>query len=37
MEKKHEIKRHYLGPESGMKDEMQILNRTLRWTKESIT
>ena len=37
MEQKYEIKAHYLGPESGMKDEIQILNRTLRWTKEGIT
>ena len=37
MEQKYEIKAHHLGPESGMKDEVQILNRTLRWTKEGIT
>ena len=37
LEQKYEIKAHYLGPESGMKDEIQILNRTLRWTKEGIT
>ena len=37
MEQKYEIKAHYLGPESGMEDELQILNRTLRWTKEGIT
>ena len=36
-EQKYEIKAHYLGPESGMEDEIQILNRTLRWTKEGIT
>ena len=34
---KEEIKAHYLGPESGMKDEIQILNRTMRWTKEAVT
>ena len=37
MEQKYEIKAHYLGPESGMKDEIQILNRKLRWTKDGIT
>ena len=37
MEQTYEIKAHYLGPVSGMKDEVQILNRTLRWTKEGIT
>ena len=37
MEQKYEIEAHYFGPESGMKDEIQILNRTLRWTKEGIT
>ena len=37
MGKKYEIKTHYIGPESGMKDEIQILNRTLRWTEEGIT
>ena len=37
MEQKYEIKAHYLGPEPGMKDEIRILNRTLRWTKEGIT
>ena len=37
MEEKYEIKTHYLGPGSGMTDEIQILNRMLRWTKESIT
>ena len=37
MEEKYEIKTHYLGPGSGMTDEIQILNRTLRWTKEGIT
>ena len=34
---KYEIKTHYFGPKSGMKDEIQILNRTLRWTKEGLT
>ena len=37
MEQTYEIKAHHLGPESGMKDEIQILTRTLRWTKEGIT
>ena len=37
MEQKYEIKAQYLGPESGMEDEIQILNWTLRWTKEGIT
>ena len=37
METSYEIKTQYLGPESGMKDEIQILHRTLRWTKERIT
>ena len=37
MEQKYEIMAHYLRPEPGMKDEIQILNRTLRWTKEGIT
>ena len=37
MEQKYEIEAHYLGPEPDMKDEIQILNRTLRWTKEGIT
>ena len=37
MEQKYEIKARYFGPESGMEDEIQILNRTLRWTKEGIT
>ena len=34
MEHKYEINTHYLEPDSGMKVEIQILNRTLRWTKE---
>ena len=34
---KYEIKTRYLGPESGMKDEIWILTRTLRWTAERIT
>ena len=37
MGENYEIKTHYLGPESDMKDEIQILNRTLRWTKEGLT
>ena len=36
-EQKYDIKAHYLGPESGTEDEIQILNPTLRWTKEGIT
>ena len=31
------MKTQYLGPEASMKKEIQILNRTLRWTKEGIT
>ena len=37
MEHKYEIKEHCFGPESGMKNEIQFLNRTLRWTKQGIT
>ena len=32
---KFEMKTHDLGPESGITDEIQTLNRTLRWTTEA--
>ena len=37
MEQRYDIKSQYLGPEPGMKREIQVLNRTLRWTPGGIT
>ncbi len=31
MEERYEIKSEYLGPEDGLKQEIRVLNRVLRW------
>ena len=37
MQNRYEIKTNVLGPDAGMQQEIQVLNRTLGWGKSGIT
>ena len=36
MEERYEIKSEYLGPEDGLKQEIRVLNRVLRWMDDGL-